>query len=75
MSSVRLGYFFDFGSKRLPAAAFSLFREAPPTGFEPATASLEVTCSIQLSYGGGAILPLARSGPEGDIFRRNQPWG
>ena len=25
---------------------------APPAGLEPATSSLEVTCSVQLSYGG-----------------------
>lgn len=31
---------------------------APPTGFEPAASSLEVTCSVQLSYGGVSSLSL-----------------
>lgn len=47
----------------------------PPTGFEPATASLEVTCSIQLSYGGRQSLPLPHRCPERDNGVDNQPWG
>src|SRR5215510_9625936 len=34
---------------------------APPAGFEPATASLEVTRSVQLSYGGSGQAVYDRS--------------
>ena len=38
-----------------------LARSAPPAGLEPATSSLEVTCSVQLSYGGrGGSVALSR---------------
>src|ERR1700736_3825349 len=38
---------------RQPRHGVARRQVAPPAGLEPATSSLEVTCSVQLSYGGG----------------------
>jgi hypothetical protein len=40
------------GSTALASGRISAGQAAPPAGLEPATSSLEVTCSIRLSYGG-----------------------